>query len=113
MFLSGTHTYTFVVLVQRPWRAMLQRHVVTVCRDGHDQKIPGDEVVKDDLVRLMAGDQVVADGRLACSAPVVMDDRCRHTAQLIFVYVFQTPKHLTRDLFPMAGESSAYDFSVF
>lgn len=54
--------------------ALLQRHVVTVRRDGHDQKIPSDEVVKDDLVRLTPGDQVVADGVLAPSAPVVMDE---------------------------------------
>ncbi|MDP2817652.1 MAG: HAD-IC family P-type ATPase [Polaromonas sp.] len=54
--------------------ALLQRHVVTVRRDGHDQEIPSDEVVKDDLVRLTPGDQVVADGELARSASVVMDE---------------------------------------
>ena len=54
--------------------ALLQRHVVTVRRDGHDQEIPSDEVVKDDLVRLTPGDQVVADGMFASSAPVVMDE---------------------------------------
>ena len=54
--------------------ALLQRHAVTVWRDGHDQEIPSDEVVKDDLVHLTPGDQVVADGMLAPSAPVVMDE---------------------------------------
>lgn len=54
--------------------ALLQRHVVTVRRDSHDQEIPSDEVVKDDLVRLTPGDQVIADGMLAPSAPVVMDE---------------------------------------
>ncbi|MHB1322056.1 MAG: cation-translocating P-type ATPase [Acidithiobacillus ferrivorans] len=54
--------------------ALLQHHVVTVRRAGHDQEIPSDEVVKDDLVRLTPGDQVVTDGTLASSAPVVMDE---------------------------------------
>ena len=54
--------------------ALLQHHVVTVSRDGHDQEISSDEVVQDDLVRLTPGDQVVADGMLAPSAPVVMDE---------------------------------------
>ena len=54
--------------------ALLQHRTVVVSREGHDQEIPSDEVVKDDLVRLAPGDQVVADGVLAPSAAVVMDE---------------------------------------
>ena len=54
--------------------SLLQRHAVTVRRDGHDQDIASDDVVQDDLVRLAPGDQVVADGVLAASAAVVMDE---------------------------------------
>ncbi|HQS31179.1 MAG: hypothetical protein B7X59_06300 [Polaromonas sp. 39-63-203] len=54
--------------------ALLQRRMVTVRRDGHDQQIPSEEVVKGDLVHLASGDQVIADGELAPSAAVVMDE---------------------------------------
>ncbi|HQT43290.1 MAG TPA: cation-translocating P-type ATPase [Halothiobacillus sp.] len=54
--------------------ALLQRHVVTVRRDGHDREIPSDAVVQDDWIRLTPGDQVVADGMLASSATLVMDE---------------------------------------
>ena len=40
--------------------ALLQRHVATVSRDGRDQEIPSDQVVKDALLHLTPGDQVVA-----------------------------------------------------
>ena len=45
-----------------------------VVRDGADRRLPVDEVVAGDLVRLSAGDQVVADGTLATAEGLALDE---------------------------------------
>lgn len=45
-----------------------------VVRDGQQQRIPGREVVRDDLVILMEGDRVPADGILLSSINLVVDE---------------------------------------
>ena len=45
-----------------------------VVRDGGDRRVPVDEVVAGDLVRLSAGDQVVADGTLATAEGLALDE---------------------------------------
>jgi magnesium-transporting ATPase (P-type) len=46
----------------------------TVVRDGTPRDVPVDDVVVGDLVRLMAGDQVVADGALLQSEGLALDE---------------------------------------
>jgi cation-transporting P-type ATPase E len=46
----------------------------SVVRDGTPREVPVDEVVVGDLVRVMAGDQVVADGTLAQSEGLALDE---------------------------------------
>ncbi len=46
----------------------------SVVRDGRQQRIPGREVVRDDLVILMEGDRVPADGLLLSSINLVVDE---------------------------------------
>ena len=53
-----------------------------VVRDGADRRVPVDGVVVGDLVRLAAGDQVIADGtarerRRACLGRIQLDGRVR------------------------------------
>ena len=43
-------------------------------RDGVDRRVPVDQVVVGDLVRLAAGDQVVADGRLVTADGLALDE---------------------------------------
>jgi len=45
-----------------------------VMRDGRNQEIAHDEVVQDDLVVFGPGDQLIADGILASSPPVFIDE---------------------------------------
>jgi magnesium-transporting ATPase (P-type) len=45
-----------------------------VIRDGVDRRIPVDEVVAGDLVRLSAGDQVIADGRVVSADGLALDE---------------------------------------
>ena len=45
-----------------------------VVRDGADRRVPVDEVVVGDLVRLAAGDQVVADGTVVSAAGLALDE---------------------------------------
>ena len=45
-----------------------------VVRDGIDRRVPVDQVLPGDLVRLAAGDQVVADGRLATAVGLALDE---------------------------------------
>ena len=45
-----------------------------VVRDGVDRRMPVDRVVVGDLVRLAAGDQVVADGQLVSAEGVALDE---------------------------------------
>ncbi|HEX4188645.1 MAG TPA: HAD-IC family P-type ATPase [Solirubrobacteraceae bacterium] len=45
-----------------------------VVRDGVERRVPVDQVVVGDLVRLAAGDQVVADGRLVSADALVLDE---------------------------------------
>jgi cation-transporting ATPase E len=54
--------------------AVLTAPAATVIRDGADQKIPVAEVVLGDLVRLTAGDQVVADGENLESRGLEVDE---------------------------------------
>jgi cation-transporting ATPase E len=46
----------------------------TVVRDGEKRQVPVEEVVVGDLVRLEAGDQVVADGTLVSSDGLALDE---------------------------------------
>jgi cation-transporting ATPase E len=45
-----------------------------VVRDGVDRRVPVDQVVVGDLVRLVAGDQVVADGTVASADGLALDE---------------------------------------
>src|SRR4029077_6313114 len=45
-----------------------------VVRDGADQRVPVEEVVVGDLVRLGAGAQVIADGRLVKAEGLALDE---------------------------------------
>jgi cation-transporting P-type ATPase E len=45
-----------------------------VVRDGVERRVPVDQVVPGDLVRLAAGDQVIADGRLATAVGLALDE---------------------------------------
>jgi P-type E1-E2 ATPase len=45
-----------------------------VVRDGVDRQVPVDQVVPGDLVRLAAGDQVIADGTLATADGLALDE---------------------------------------
>jgi cation-transporting P-type ATPase E len=45
-----------------------------VVRDGVDRRVPVDEVVVGDLVRLAAGDQVVADGTVVSAEGLALDE---------------------------------------
>jgi cation-transporting ATPase E len=45
-----------------------------VVRDGADRRVPVEEVVVGDLVRLAAGDQVIADGRLVSADGLALDE---------------------------------------
>ncbi|TMK24868.1 MAG: HAD family hydrolase [Actinobacteria bacterium] len=45
-----------------------------VVRDGVDRRVPIDEVVAGDLVRLAAGDQVIADGTVITADGLVLDE---------------------------------------
>jgi len=45
-----------------------------VVRDGADRRVPVNEVVTGDLVRLSAGDQVVADGTLTAAEGLALDE---------------------------------------
>jgi P-type E1-E2 ATPase len=46
----------------------------TVVRDGTARRVPLADVLVDDLVRVQAGDQVVADGTLATAAGLAVDE---------------------------------------
>ncbi len=45
-----------------------------VVRDGADRRVPVDKVVRGDLVRLSAGDQVIADGTLTAAEGLALDE---------------------------------------
>jgi P-type E1-E2 ATPase len=46
----------------------------TVVRDGEERRVPAADVVEGDLVRLAAGDQVVADGEIAIANGLELDE---------------------------------------
>ena len=46
----------------------------TVVRDGADRRVPVDQVVVGDLVRVAAGDQIVADGTLVSADGIALDE---------------------------------------
>ncbi len=54
--------------------AALVAPVATVVRGGAERRVPVGDVVVDDLVRLTAGDQVVADGELASAEGLALDE---------------------------------------
>jgi cation-transporting ATPase E len=54
--------------------AVLTAPAAKVIRDGKDQEIPVSEVVLDDVVRLTAGDQIVADGEALESRSLEVDE---------------------------------------
>ncbi len=47
---------------------------VTVVRDGVDEEIPTDQIVLDDVIRLVTGDQVPADGTVLIAGSVQVDE---------------------------------------
>ncbi len=47
---------------------------VTVVRDGVDEEIPTDQIVLDDVIRLVTGDQVPADGTVLVAGSVQVDE---------------------------------------
>jgi cation-transporting P-type ATPase E len=54
--------------------AALVAPTATVVRDGEERPVPAEDVVVGDLVRLAAGDQVVADGTLVSSEALLLDE---------------------------------------
>jgi hypothetical protein len=54
--------------------ALLSRPTVTVLREGRDRSIDPDEVVPGDVVHVVAGDQITADGRLLGEGRIEMDE---------------------------------------
>lgn len=54
--------------------AVLTRSVATVIRDGHEQTVQIDDIVRDDLVIVRPGDQVAADGPVVSTAGLSMDE---------------------------------------
>ncbi len=54
--------------------AALVAPVAVVVRDGVDRRVPVEEVVVGDLVRLTAGDQVVADGTVVSTDGLALDE---------------------------------------
>ncbi|MDR1449668.1 MAG: cation-translocating P-type ATPase, partial [Propionibacteriaceae bacterium] len=54
--------------------AVLHAPTALVCRDGVCQRIPASEIVKDDLVGLRTGDQVLADGPLLAADGLEIDE---------------------------------------
>ncbi|MGN6170460.1 MAG: HAD-IC family P-type ATPase, partial [Solirubrobacteraceae bacterium] len=54
--------------------AALVAPVAMVVRDGADRRVPIDDVVVGDLVRLTAGDQVVADGTVVTTDGLALDE---------------------------------------
>jgi cation-transporting ATPase E len=54
--------------------ALLTRAKVRVLRDGHEQEIDPAELVKGDVVRVQAGDQIVVDGRVVGGGRLEMDE---------------------------------------
>ena len=54
--------------------SLLAQREVTVLREGREEKIPIEQVVKDDLVALHPGDSIIADGRLVSLASIGVDE---------------------------------------
>ena len=54
--------------------SLLARREVTVIREGREETIPIEQVVKDDLVAMHPGDSIIADGHLASSSSVGVDE---------------------------------------
>src|SRR4029077_15360494 len=46
----------------------------TVLRDGRDRRVPVEQVVVGDLIRLAAGDQVIADGNVLSADGLALDE---------------------------------------
>jgi cation-transporting P-type ATPase E len=53
---------------------LLYRRTVKVVRDQTEQLISIEEVVKDDVVAITSGEQIIADGRLISSQPIYVDE---------------------------------------
>jgi cation-transporting P-type ATPase E len=54
--------------------ALLNRSQATVVRDGVERPLNPDQIVRGDLVRISAGDQVFADGTVVGESPLEMDE---------------------------------------
>src|SRR4051794_12132936 len=54
--------------------ALLVAPEALVVRDGGERRLPVEDVVEGDLVRLQAGDQVVADGRVVAAETLRLDE---------------------------------------
>jgi len=53
---------------------LLHRRTAKVIRDHTEQIIPIEEVVKDDVIVITSGEQVIADGLLISQSPIYMDE---------------------------------------
>ncbi len=54
--------------------SLLAQREVTVIRGGHEQLIPVQQVVKDELIALHPGDSIIADGHLVSPSPIGIDE---------------------------------------
>jgi|HigsolmetaAR202D_1030399.scaffolds.fasta_scaffold00015_62 ATPase, P-type (transporting), HAD superfamily, subfamily IC len=54
--------------------ALLTRPRVTVVRDGSERQVDASELVRGDIVRVQAGDQVMLDGRVVGDSTLEMDE---------------------------------------
>ena len=54
--------------------ALVNRPTVTVVRDGREQVIAPPDLVKGDVLHVMAGDQIVVDGVMLGDGPLEMDE---------------------------------------
>lgn len=53
---------------------LLLKKEVTVIRDGKEQSINPSEVVKDDVIKILRGDQIIVDGRVIFSNHLEIDE---------------------------------------
>jgi cation-transporting P-type ATPase E len=54
--------------------ALLTTPKITAIRDGRNQAISPEELVKDDLIQISPGDQIVVDGPLTAGGPLEIDE---------------------------------------
>jgi len=80
-----------------------------VCRDGNVQRIPGREVVRDDLLVVSEGDRIAADAVLLSGSSVTVDESLL-TGESIPVRKVPSPSGAT-SMGPAGGDETPYLFS--